>query len=268
MTSRSGVLAVAALAALTVGGCAATPPDQDPVQIKLNDLDTRLARIERVVANQSLLDLANQIEELRTDVRAMHNDIDVLNHNLDAARKQQRDLYADLDQRLKSLELRAGTSAGAGFGGSVPPPGGLSRSPAAGAGLGQPADSADKASYQAAFDLLKDGHYDQAIAAFKDFATTYPQSTLVDNAQYWLGEAYYVNKAFVDALAAFQRVIQNFPNSRKVPDALLKVGFCNDELKQYSAARDALNQVLTQYPDSPAAPFAKERLQKMTTEQH
>ncbi len=241
MTSRAGLLSAAALAVLTVGGCATTPPDQDPVQIKLNDLDTRLARIERVVANQSLLDLANQIEELRADVRGMHNDIDVLNHNLDAARKQQRDLYADLDQRLKALEQRAGAA--------VPPPGGLVGAP--GAGLGQPADSADKSSYQAAFDLLKDGHYDQAIAAFKDFATTY-----------------HVNKAFPDALAAFQRVIENFPSSRKVPDALLKVGFCDDELKQYAAARDALDQVITQYPDSAAAPFAKQRLQKMTAEQH
>ncbi len=258
MTSRVGWLCAAVLAVSTVGGCAATPPDQDPVQIKLTDLDTRLARIERVVANQSLLDLANQIEELRADVRGMHNDIDVLNHNLDAARKQQRDLYADLDQRLKALELRAGTS--------VPPPGGLAKIPSA--GVGQPADGADKASYQAAFDLLKDGHYDQAIAAFKDFVTTYPQSSLVDNAQYWLGEAYYVNKAFPDALAAFQRVVQNYPNSRKVPDALLKVGFCDDELKQYSAARDALSEVIAQYPDSAAVPFAKERLAKMTAEQH
>ncbi len=45
-----------------MAGCASTPPEEDPVQIKLNDLDTRLARIERVVANQSLLDLANQDE--------------------------------------------------------------------------------------------------------------------------------------------------------------------------------------------------------------
>jgi hypothetical protein len=54
--------------------------EEDPVQIKLNDLDTRVARIERVVANKSLLELANQVEALRTDVRAMHNDVDVLNH--------------------------------------------------------------------------------------------------------------------------------------------------------------------------------------------
>jgi peptidoglycan-associated lipoprotein len=63
VTSRAQpVCCAASLAALALAGCASTPPDQDPVQIKLNDLDTRLARIERVVANQSLLDLSNQIE--------------------------------------------------------------------------------------------------------------------------------------------------------------------------------------------------------------
>ena len=86
-----------------------------------NDLDTRLTRIERVVANKSLLELANDVEALRSDVRAMHNDVDELSHNLETSRKQQRDLYADLDQRLKSLGVaqricgrRRGGTRGAG----------------------------------------------------------------------------------------------------------------------------------------------------------
>jgi hypothetical protein len=81
-------LAGACFIALTMAGCASTPPEEDPVQIKLHDLDTRLARIERVVANQSLLDLANQGESLRNDLRAMHNDVDQLTNSLEASRKQ------------------------------------------------------------------------------------------------------------------------------------------------------------------------------------
>lgn len=231
-------------------------PDQDPVQIKLNDLDARLVRIERVVANQSLLDLANQVEALRSEVRAMHNDIDVLNHNLDAAKKQQHDLYADLDQRMKNLEAR--TVAGAGSG--VAPAG-------AGAGASETgAEGADKASYQAAFDLLKNGQYDRAITAFQSFLTAYPNSQLADNAQYWLGEAHYVNRSFPEALAAFQRVVENFPGSRKLPDALLKIGYCDYELKDYAAARAALLHVTTKFPDSSAAPLAQQRLDKMAAE--
>src|SRR5450631_2371736 len=101
------------LVALAMAGCASTPPEEDPVQIKLHDLDTRLARIERVVANQSLLDLANQGESLRNDLRAMHNDVDELTNSLEASRKQQRDLYADLDRRMKNLESHGAAGAAA-----------------------------------------------------------------------------------------------------------------------------------------------------------
>ena len=114
---RSGVLILAGAFALS--GCLSTPPEEDPVQIKLNDLDVRLTRLEKVVQNQSQVQIANQLESLRADVRAMHNDVDQLTNNLEQSRKQQRDLYADLDQRMKALEGRggaapAGTPAGGG----------------------------------------------------------------------------------------------------------------------------------------------------------
>jgi tol-pal system protein YbgF len=240
-------------------GCASTPPEQDPVQIKLNDLDTRLARIERVVANQSLLDLANQSESLRNDLRAMHNDVDLLSNNLEASRKQQRDLYADLDRRMKILESRggAGSAAGSGDAGS------------GGAGADSPAPASDdKAAYQTAFNLLKDSQYDRAIAAFQKFLIVYSDSSLADNAQYWLGEAYYVNKSYPEAQGAFQRVVDKYPQSRKRPDALLKIGYCQYELKQWDSAKGTLSQVAKQFPDTPAGHLAQQRLDKMATEKH
>ena len=275
MTLRVLGLGAACLAVLALAGCASTPPEQDPVQIKLNDLETRLARIERVVANQSLLDLSNQLESVRSDVRAMHNDVDQLSHGLDASRKQQHDLYADLDQRLRALEARgaagsnaagasmaaAAAAAGTGAGalaatGGPPPP-----NPASAGG-------SDKASYQSAFELLKDGQYDPAIVAFQKFLMTYPDSQLADNAQYWLGEAYYVNRSFPEALGAFQRVVDKYPQSRKLPDAMLKIGYCDYELKQWDAAKTVLTQVATNYADTPSGRLAQQRLDKIATERH
>jgi tol-pal system protein YbgF len=255
-------LSAACFVALALSGCASTPPDEDPVQIKLKDLDTRLARIERVMANQSLLDISNQLEALRGDVRAMHNDVDQLNNALDSGRKQQRDLYADLDQRLKKLESRGGAVSSVGA------------APAAGsaaAATDAPADSSsgeDKASYQAAFNLLKDGQYDRAIVAFQKFLATYPDSSLADNAQYWLGEAYYVNRAFPEAQSAFQRMVDKYPQSRKLGDALLKIGYCRYELKQWESARAVLGQVVARFTDTPAARLAQQRLDKMSAEKH
>jgi tol-pal system protein YbgF len=257
MTRRASIWGAVCLASWAIAGCASTPPEEDPVHIKLNDLDTRLARIERVMSNQSLLDIANQLESVRSDVRAMHNDVDVLSHSLESARRQQKDLYADLDARLKTLEARGGAGA-AGAGGGAP----------AGAGGDSQSADVDKGAYQAAFDLLKAGQYDRAIAGFQAFLSTYPASALADNAQYWLGEAYYVNKQFQESLAAFQRVVEKFPGSRKLPDALLKIGYCDYELKEYSAARGALEQVAAKFPDSPSARLAQQRLEKMAAEKH
>jgi tol-pal system protein YbgF len=265
VNSRASLaLTAAALVALTLAGCA-TAPEEDPVQIKLNDLDTRLSRIERVMSNQSLLDLANQGESLRNDLRAMHNDVDQLSNSLEANRKQQRDLYADLDRRMKILESRgAGATPGAAgdTGGATAPGAGGSSSAADSTGTD------DKAAYQAAFTLLKEGQYDRAIAAFQKFLIVYSDSQLADNAQYWLGEAFYVNKSFPDAQAAFQRVIDKYPQSRKRPDALLKIGYCFYELKEWDAAKQTLGKVTAQFPDTPAGHLAQQRLDKMATEQH
>ncbi len=239
------------------------------MQIKLKDLDTRLERIERVMANKSLLDVSNQLEALSSDVRSMHNDVDQLNNALESSRKQQRDMYADLDQRLKNLEARAGSAAAA----SAPPAaaaGAALGASAAGAAAGtSAADSGeDKVAYQAAFNLLKDGQYDRAIGAFQKFLAAYPTSSLADNAQYWLGEAYYVNKAYPEAEAAFQRVVDTYPQSRKLPDALLKIGFCRYETKQWQSAREVLGQVVARFTDTPAARLAQQRLDKMSSEKH
>jgi tol-pal system protein YbgF len=252
----------ACLLTLAMAGCAGTPPEQDPVQIRLNDLDTRLARIERVVTNQSLLDLANQGDSMRNELRAMRNDVDLLSNSLEASRKQQRDLYADLDRRMKNLESRGGGGAGsaAGSGDAASGGGGGADSSASG--------SDDKAAYQTAFNLLKEGQYDRAITAFQKFLIVYSDSSLADNAQYWLGEAHYVNKSFPEAQAAFQRVVDKYPQSRKRSDALLKIGYCQYELKQWDAAKGTLSKAATQFPDTPAGHLAQQRLDKMATEQH
>jgi tol-pal system protein YbgF len=268
--STRALLGVGALCLTwSLSGCASTPPEEDPVQIKLKDLDTRLVRIERVMANQSLLEVANQLEALRSDVRAMHNDVDQLSNSMEAGRKQQRDMYADLDQRLKNLESR-GSAASAG----AAPAAGAAAAAAAGApaaaaaGAGSADSGEDKAAYQAAFNLLKDGQYDRAIVAFQKFLVAYPDSSLADNAQYWLGEAYYVNKSYPEAEAAFQRVVDKYPQSRKLGDALLKIGFCRYELKQWQSAREVLGQVVARFTDTPAARLAQQRLDKMSAEKH
>jgi tol-pal system protein YbgF len=126
----------------------------------------------------------------------------------------------------------------------------------------------DRDNYQAAFELLKDQQYEQAASAFKQFQSSYPDSQLADNAQYWLAESYYVTQKYDEALRHFEVVIDNFPRSRKVPDALLKMGFCNYELSRWDQARAALSRVQREFADTTAARLAEQRLNRMDSEGH
>jgi tol-pal system protein YbgF len=248
MTSVRYLIVAAACA--WVAGCASTPPEEDPVVQKLTELDSRLLRIERVLANNSLLDLSQRIEAAQAEARTLRGQLDELQHQVQQAQTQQRDMYSDVDRRLSALEGGSGAAAAAGAGvAALPVPQGD-----------------DRANYQAAFDLLKDGKYPEAIAGFKQFLTTFPTSALADNAQYWLGEAHYVNKQYTDALRDFRTVLEKYPDSRKTPDALLKIGFCNYELKNYAEARSSLNQVVQRFGDTTAARLASQRIAKMDGE--
>jgi tol-pal system protein YbgF len=254
-------LSVATLAA----GCASTPPEADPVQLKLNDLDARITRIERIVANQ--VEAAQHLDEVQSNVRQLRGRLEELEHSNEALAKQQRDLYADLDKRLAAAGgAAAGAAAAAGgsaSGETAAAGGAATPGAAAGAAAGNAPSSVEQAVYTQAFDALKAGSYSVAITGFKDFLGTYPASALAENAQYWLGEAYYVNHDYEAAAGAFRAVLKKWPDSRKAPDALLKLGYTQYAQKQYAAARATLTEVTRKYPGSDSAKLAADRLRRV-----
>jgi tol-pal system protein YbgF len=263
--------AILLLAGALAAGCM-LPPEEDPVLLKLDELDQRVGAIERVVRNESLLEIATQLDILRDEVRELRGATEALQHESEGGATRQRDQYLDLDQRLQSLERRTRggepISAAPGAEGTAPVVG-VVPAPGAPAPATAPAPAAagdDRASYQAALELLRQGRYEQAEVAFTQFLADFPQSELADNAQYWLGETHYVNREFEAALAAFQLVLERFPNSRKAPDALLKSGFCQYELQQWADARASLEAVVERFPDSTAARLASQRLERMRAE--
>jgi len=232
--------------AVLASACAMTSPEQDPMVQRMAEMDGRLLRIERILSNQSLMEQSQRVDTLLTEVRALRGQIETLQHNQDSVKKQQRDLYADLDKRLQVVEGR----------GAVAP------------ALAGAASEDDAAAYKKAFDLLKDGKYAESSAAFTQFLTNYPQSSLIDNAHYWQGEAHYVGKEFTAALRSFKTVVEKYPDSRKLPDAWLKIGYCQYELKNWKESRDALNRVMQIAPDTQAAKLAEQRLTKLKAEGH
>ncbi len=247
------------ITALLVGACTMTPPGEDPVLIKLNNLERRLEALERVLANGSLVELTLQMDELERRTAELQGRVEQLEYAGEGDADRQRALYADLDDRIQAIELnlqRAVSAVNVLDGGQLAP-----------GELPVPGGS-DRDNYQAAFELLKEQRYEQAAMAFQQFLVSYPDSQLADNAQYWLAESYYVTDEFAEALQQFNVVINRHPRSRKVPDALLKMGYCNYELERWDDARTALTRVQAEFPDTTAARLAEQRLKRMTDEGH
>lgn len=241
-------------------GCTTMTPANDPTALRLTDLEARLIRLERVVQNESLIELASSIQQLESQVQTLRGEIETLRFESENAAGRQRELYLDVDRRLQTLESQG---RGAAVGGA--PQGAFSAggggAPAGGAVAAQ--GGGDQQAYQAAFELIQARRYQEANRAFNQFLVTYASSPLGDNAQYWLAETHYVQRDFAGALPEFQKVIDGYPRSAKIPDALLKIGYCNAELNNVGAARTALERVMREFPDTTAARLAEQRLGRL-----
>jgi tol-pal system protein YbgF len=244
-----------AVAMLGLTGCESTPAQPDPMAVKLNDVDERLGRIEHV--NQGLIQLSQRLDAIEAQMRQLRGELEEQQNSNDLLRKQQRDLYADLDRRLSALQ--AGGKSGAGASGD---------GTGGGSGGAGTDSGGDQAAYARAFDALKSTDYASAITRFRDFLRAYAQSQLAGNAQYWLGEAYYVTHDYDNAAASFRAVGDQYPQSPKVPDALLKLGLTQIDQKKLTDARTTLKQVVQRYPGSDAAKLAASRLQNLPPDDH
>jgi tol-pal system protein YbgF len=107
--------------------------------------------------------------------------------------------------------------------------------------------------YAAALATFRAREHGQAVLDFLDFIAKHPRHPLVANAQYWIGEAYYVQRDYRQALAEFQKVQVIAPGSAKAADALLKIGLCQRNLRDEAHARQTWQRVVRDFPRSEAA---------------
>jgi len=107
------------------------------------------------------------------------------------------------------------------------------------------------------------GHFDLALAGFQYYIVQFPNASMIDNAQYWVGECQYSKKEYSKAIDAFTKVIKNYPKSDKVAGAKLKIGLSYMNEKNYSKAKEYLHKVIKEHPSSNEAAIAKDRLAKI-----
>ena len=114
-----------------------------------------------------------------------------------------------------------------------------------------------------AYETLKGGQTEQSIKMFESSLSDFPGGEFADNSQYWLAEAYKINREVDKARAAFQKVVSQYPGSSKVPDALLKLGYIEFDLQNTVKARDYLTRVTNSYPGTAAANLASKKLAQL-----
>ncbi len=235
---------------------------------------------------QSAVNYEVRISQLEDQMRTLTGQLEEVNYNLDQMKRRLDTLASDVDQRLGALEhggapAAAGSAAPAAATGAVPPralvaPKGAGANPAepasqsgvlgqlpAGEGQQAAAPAASSAGtlpsgtpqeqYNYAFGLLRQANYPAAEQALRSFIQHYPNDPLAGNAQYWLGETYYVRKDYNNAAAVFAEGYQKYPKGGKAADNLLKLGMALGQLGQKADACRAFARLDRDFPTAPAA---------------
>jgi tol-pal system protein YbgF len=214
--------------------------EDDGAREQIKQLEARIQRMESETGERdrkALFEIVNQIEGLRRDIATLRGQIEVLTNRVESLDKRQKDLYVDLDTRLRKIELAGGDKE-----------------------KDAQQLAIETQAYEAALAQFKANNFGSAIQGLKEFLKTYPNSTLAPSAQYWIGNAYYALRDYRTAISEQQKVVSTWPDHAKAPDAMLNIASSQAELGDVNGARNTLRTLVSKYPNSSAAEQAKQRL--------
>ena len=219
---------------------------------------------------KTLYEILGRMEQLQTEVQQLRGMLEEQAYTITELKKRQNTLYSDMDQRLQLLET-GGVSAAQPApvqqterqSPMIAPSAAQQQTPIPAPPVELGTGESEKQRYQQAYETLKNGHYSQAIVEFNHFLNDFPAGGYADNAQYWLGEAYKVNREIGSARDAFNKIVASYPKSPKVRDALLKLGYIEFDQNNMAKAREYFTRITVGYPGSTAAHLATKKLQQM-----
>ena len=204
---------------------------------RLNTVQSELsARLDTAQRNQ--LEMANQNESLRQEIARLRGQVESLTNEVATLQKRNRDLYGDLDARVKKVEPSTVTVDG--HAASV--------------------ERSEQAAYDAALAQFRGGDFRGSIGSFQQFIGRYPASAYVPAAQYFIGSAYFALKDYKSSIAANQVIVDRYKDSPRAPEALLSIADSQLQMADKRGANRTLTRVLQEYPNSEAAVLARERL--------
>jgi len=203
--------------------------------------ELRRSNEENGTLRRSLLELQNQIEALRSELAQQRGGGEQLARDIADLQKRQRDIAQGVEERLRKFEPVQVTVDGKEFA----------------------ADPAEQRDFEAALGAFRRGDFTAAQAAFAEFVRKYPGSGYRPTALFWLGNAQYANRDYRGAIGNFRALLQLAPDHARAPEAVLSIANCQIELKDNAAARKTLDDLVKAYPQSEAASAARERLARL-----
>lgn len=216
-----------------------------------------------------------ELELLQQEVQQLRGMVEQQDHQIKRMREEQRDRYLDLDRRITLFNQASYQAAPVVLEKPVVKPQATETTiqPIVASTLKQdtvitasvnPASVVDKAAekkdYQAAFSLVRNKQYAQAVDAFTQQIKTYPDGSYTGNAYYWLGEVLLVESGKEEALTAFNSLLRDFPKHRKASAAKYKQGKIYLQMGQKARAKELLQGVIDQYAGTSVAKLAEAEL--------
>lgn len=223
----------------------------------------------KAVANAELLMLLDQMQQ---EIKTLRNMVEQQENALSKMQTEQRNRYLDLDQRAQEYSKRILNLEEKGV---SPTPSRAeklateeSTTPATTNNKSSISNSSsaksitDQQAYNQAYAHVPEQRFEEAVSEFQAFIRQYPDSRLIGNAYYWLGEIYMVQNRTADAEKMFNAVVSNHPNSFKIADSKYKLGLIYARYGNNSKAKETMEALIVEHPREPAADLARSYLKK------
>jgi tol-pal system protein YbgF len=226
------------------------------------------------VSGSANSELFFMIEQLQLEVNSLRGLLEEQSYELRMLKQSGKDRYQDLDTRILDItkRLSAGSLASSterpsqyaqtltSSAASTSLPSSIERLPVKVAPVvslkQREPTAAENEDYQKAYEFIKDKKFDESIIALFSYTENYPESPLLPNVYYWLGEVYLATSKLDQAKTSFSLVNSAYSGSQKAADSLYKLAVTVDRLGDSNLAKQYLNDVKLKYPESTAAKLA------------
>ncbi|MDO9150017.1 MAG: YbgF trimerization domain-containing protein [Methylotenera sp.] len=212
-------------------------------QSAINDLKQSQEQRDAIARN-ALADMQSQLDALKQENARLKGELEVANHKVETALQRQKDLYTDIDERLRKIESA--------------PTAEVAATPAV-----AEKDTQEYQLLELANGLSKESKHKDAFNAYDKFLKDYPTSSYAHEAMYGLGYSQFALKNYKSSIATQQKLIDTYADSPKLPDAMFNMANSQIQLGLVLGAKKTLRDLIAKFPNSELTPTAHKRLKAL-----